>query len=75
MQSDDTKRKLLDMWFTKVYGHVAEIEDTVKNIDENFKDYDALADQIELQFNNLRIIRKVLMNEALLQGYNHNLLT
>ena len=75
MQSEDTKRKLLDMWFTKIYGHVTQIETSVNDIDENFTDYTALADNIELQFNNLRIIRKVLMNEALLQGYNHNLLS
>lgn len=73
MQSD-SKRKLLDMWFTKIYGHVANMEEQVRNIDENFNDYDKLAEEIELHFNNLRIIKKVLMNEALLQGYNHNLI-
>lgn len=75
MLNDFTNKKImLSMWFKRVHDHINLIESRVRNIDVNNPqdvDYQYLIDDLETQFENIKIVRKVIKNDAFLRGINH----
>lgn len=68
------KKTMLSMWFKRVHDHINLIESRVRNIDVNnphLVDYQYLIDDLETQFENIKIVRKVIKNDAFLRGINH----
>lgn len=68
------KKTMLSMWFKRVHDHINLIESRVRNIDVNNPqdvDYQYLIDDLETQFENIKIVRKVIKNDAFLRGINH----
>lgn len=74
MQDITVKQKMLEMWFKRVYDHINLLEWKIRGMnvtDASKNNYQALIDELETQFENIKIVRKVLKNDAYLQGYNH----
>ena len=76
MQTSETKQKMLEMWFQRVYNHINLVESRVRNMDlknPSLNKYDLMIDEIERQFENLKIVRKALNSDVLIQGFDHDL--
>lgn len=68
------KKKMLDMWFKRVHSHINLLESRVRNMDLNNPqdiDYNYLLTELETQFENIKIVRKVIKNDAFIRGFNH----
>lgn len=77
METIETKKKLLDMWFKRVHEHINLLEYRVRHMNvsqPNQIDYDGLIAELERQFENIKVIRKVLKNDAFIKGFNHKIL-
>lgn len=68
------KKKMLDMWFKRVHEHINLLESKVRHMDLNNPsniDYNYLLHELETQFENIKIVRKVIKNDAFIRGINH----
>lgn len=77
MTDINTKKKLLDMWFKKIHSQINLLESRVRHFDlqqTEKNDYNGLIDTLDTQFENIKIIRKILKNDAFLRGFNHELI-
>jgi hypothetical protein len=68
------KQILIKMWFDRIYDYINILESEIRYMDVKTYDYKTTIKNLETQFENIRIIKKVLNNDAYIQGFNHKLL-
>ena len=73
MESLEMKRKLIEQWFKRVREQINLLEYRVRHLDVKTpekNDYDKIVKELDLQFDNIKILRKVLKNDAFIRGFN-----
>lgn len=74
METLDNKKRMIEMWFKRVREHINLLESRARNMDTSNPetiDYDDMVEELERQFENIRLLRKVLKNDAYIRGFNH----
>lgn len=69
----EIKKKLLEKWFKRVHEQINLLEYRVRYLDlNNLKNnkYDDIINELETQFANIKVIRKVLKNDAFIRGFD-----
>jgi len=73
METVEMKKQLLEKWFKRVHEQINLLEYRVRHLD--LKDpannhYDLIINEVETQFENIKVIRKVLKNDAFIRGFD-----
>jgi hypothetical protein len=67
------KKALLEKWFRRTREQINLLESRTRNLSvtspEN-NDYDYLIDTLDSSFENIKVIRKVLTNDAFIKGFD-----